>query len=292
MFVSLAVSAAVTASGPASVADWRTACAGKEGWSDPAPPLHVFANVYDVGTCGITVLLITSPRGHILLDGATADAAPSVAANIERLGFKLTDVKLIGASHEHYDHVGGIAELQRRTGATLMAMPSAYVQLQTGQLDKNDPQFGSIASFPAANVGIMLRDGFDVFQGGLRLTSWATPGHAPGGTSWTWRSCEDKSCVNFVYADSVSAVSADGYRFSDHKAYVRVFRDSLKFIGRMRCDLLITPHRAASNFIDRLEGKAPLIGRGQCAAYAANGRAALDARLAKEQSSPARGGGP
>jgi metallo-beta-lactamase class B len=218
----------------------------------------------------------------VLLDGATAEAAPSIAANIERLGFKLSDVKLIGASHEHYDHVGGIAELQKRTGATLMAMPSAYVQLQTGTLDKNDPQLGSIVSFPAANVGSMLRDGFDVFQGGLRLTSWATPGHAPGSTSWTWRSCEDKRCATVVYADSVSAVSTDGYRFSDHKAYVRAFRDSLGFIGRMRCDLLITPHPGASNFIDRLEGKGPLIGPGQCAAYAANGRAALDARLAKE----------
>ena len=282
MFASLAIAAAVAASGPASVAEWRTACAGKEGFSDPAPPLHVFGNVYDVGTCGITALLITSPKGHVLLDGATAEAAPSVAANIERLGFKLTDVKLIGASHEHYDHVGGIAELQKRTGATLMAMPSAYVQLQTGQIDKDDPQFGSIASFPAANVGIMLRDEFDVFLGGLRLTAWATPGHAPGGTSWTWRSCEDKRCVTVAYVDSVSAMSANGYRFSDHKAYVRVFRDTLKFIGRMRCDLLITPHPGASNFIDRLEGKAPLIGPGQCAAYAANGRAALDARLAKE----------
>jgi metallo-beta-lactamase class B len=282
MFGSLALAAAVAASGPASVADWRATCAGKEGFSDPAPPLHVFGNVYDVGTCGITVLLVTSPKGHVLLDAATAEAAPSIAANIERLGFKLTDVKLIGVSHEHYDHVGGLAELQRRTGATVMSMPSAYVQLQTGTLDKNDPQFGGIASFPAANVGIMLRDGFDVYQGGLRLTAWATPGHSPGGTSWTWRSCEDKKCVTVAYVDSVSAISAEGYRFADHKAYVRVFRDTLRFIGRMRCDLLITPHPGASQLIERLEGKAPLIGPGQCAAYAANGRAALDTRLAKE----------
>jgi len=62
----------------------------------------------------------------------------------------------------------------------------------------------------------------------------------------------------------------------------RAFRDTLRFIGRMRCDLLITPHPGASQFIERLEGKAPLVGPGQCAAYAANGRAALDARLAKE----------
>jgi metallo-beta-lactamase class B len=281
MFASL-VAAVMAASGPATVADWRTACAGKEGWSDPAPPLHVYGNVYDVGTCGITSLLITSPKGHVLLDAATAEAAPGIAANIERLGFKLSDVKLIGASHEHLDHVGGVAALQNLTGATVMSMPSAYVQLQTGQLDKNDPQFGTLPAFPPANVGIMLTDGFVVRQGPLFLTAWATPGHSPGSTSWSWRSCEEKRCVTIVYADSVSAVSSPAYRFSDHKAYVRAFRYSLKLIGRLKCDLLITPHPGASNFIDRLEGKVPLIGPGQCAAYAANGRAALDERLAKE----------
>jgi metallo-beta-lactamase class B len=281
MFGSL-VLALAAASAPATMAEWHSACDGKQGWSDPAPPLHIFGNVYDVGTCTITALLITSPKGHVLLDGTTAEAAPAVAANIERLGFKLNDVKLIGVSHEHYDHVGGISELQKRTGATLMAMPSAYVQLQTGMMDKNDPQFGSAASYPPASVGIMLRDGFDVYQGGLRLTAWATPGHAPGSTSWTWRSCEGKKCLTIAYVDSVSAVSTDGYRFSGHKEYVRLFRDTLRFIGRMRCDLLITPHPDASNLIQRLDGKAPLIGAGQCAAYAANGRAALDARLAKE----------
>ena len=97
MFASIAA-AALAAANPATVAEHQAACAGKDGWSDPAPPVQVFGNVYDVGTCGIVSLLITGPRGHILLDAATAEAAPSIAANIERLGFKLSDVKLIGAS--------------------------------------------------------------------------------------------------------------------------------------------------------------------------------------------------
>jgi metallo-beta-lactamase class B len=283
MFASLFVAAAIAATGPASISDWKAACAGKTGWSDPAPPLHVFGNVYDVGTCGITVLLITSPRGHVLLDAATAEAAPSVAANIERLGFRLSDVKLIGTSHEHLDHVGGVAELQRRTGAALMEMPRAYVQLQTGVMDKDDPQKDGLKPFPPANVGIMLRDGADVALAPFRLTAWATPGHAPGSTSWSWRSCEGKRCVTVVYADSVSAVSADSYRFSDHKRYVAVFRGSLWLIGHLRCELLITPHPGASHFIERLAGQAPLIGRGQCSAYAAEALRNLEARLATER---------
>jgi metallo-beta-lactamase class B len=283
MFASLFVAAAVAAAGPASMSEYQAACAGKDGWSDPAPPLHVFGNVYDVGTCGITVLLITSPKGHVLLDAGPAEAAPSVAANIERLGVRLNDVRLIGTSHEHFDHVGGVAELQRRTGATLMALPAAYVQLQTGAVDKDDPQSGLIKAPPRANVGIMLRDGEDVVQAPFRLTAWATPGHAPGSTSWTWRSCEDRRCVNVVYADSVTAVSADSYRFSDHKRYVAAFRESLRLLSGLRCDLLITPHPGASKFIERMAGQGALIGKGQCADYAADGLRNLEARLAREQ---------
>src|SRR3954453_21188851 len=161
MFASLLAAAALTSASPAGMAEWHAACDGKtEGFSDPAPPLHIFANVYDVGTCEITVLLITSPKGHILLDGATDEAAPAIAANIRRLGFKLSDVKLIGFSHEHYDHVGGVAELQRLTGATLMSMPPAYLALQTGQPEKRDPQYGLLKPFPRANVGMMLANGF------------------------------------------------------------------------------------------------------------------------------------
>ncbi len=283
MFGSIAA-AALAAAAPASVDEHQAACAGKDGWSDPAPPVKIFANVYDVGTCGIVSLLITGPRGHILLDGATAEAAPLIAANIQKLGYQLSEVKLIGATHEHYDHVGGIAELQRLTGATVMSMPAAYVALETGKVDEDDPQYELHQAFPAAKVGIMLADGFVVRQGPLALTSHATPGHAPGSTSWSWRSCEAGRCVSFVYADSVSAVSSASYRFSDHKRYVAAFKDSLNKIGRMQCSLLVTPHPAASKLYDRLAGKAPLIDRSACKDYARRGRAALDERLAKEQS--------
>ncbi len=152
MFGSI-VAAALAAAGPASIAEHQAACAGKDGWSDPAPPVKIYGNVYNVGTCGIVSLLITSKRGHILLDAATAEAAPSIAANIERLGFKLSDVKLIGGSHEHYDHIGGVAELQRRTGATVMAAPAGFVAYETGVVAKEDPQFGLHEPFAGSKVG-------------------------------------------------------------------------------------------------------------------------------------------
>ena len=227
-------------------------------------------------------MLIAGPKGHILIDSGTAEAAPDVASNIERLGFRLRDVKLIGGSHEHLDHAGGIAELQRLTGATVMAMPAAFNAFETGVVDRRDPQFGLHKPFPGARVGRLLRDGMMVGPGRLRLTAHATPGHAPGSTTWTWRSCEENRCVNIVYADSVTAVSSDNYRFRDHPRYLANFRASIRKIAGLPCDLLITPHPSASKFIERLSGEAPLIGPGQCRAYARRGRIALDERVDKE----------
>ena len=282
MFASLAVATALAASGPATMAEWHAACDGKEDWTDPGPPLHIHGNTYYVGTCTISAILITSPRGHVLLDVGMTGVAPAVAANIERLGFKLEDIRLIGASHEHNDHSGAIAEMQRLTGATVMAMPSAFNAIETGQVEKEDPQFGIHQAYPGAQVGIILFDGQPLRAGPIRLTAYATPAHAPGSTSWTWRSCDKKRCINIAYADSATAVSSDAYRFSGHRSYVANFRRALRTIGSLKCDLLITPHPSASNFIDRMDGQAPLIGAGQCKAYAARSAAALDARLAKE----------
>jgi len=257
-------------------------CAGKDGWSDPAPPIRIFANVYDVGTCGLVVLLVTGPRGHILIDSGTAEAAPDIARNIERLGFELTDIKLMLASHEHLDHVGGAAELKRRTGARLMVMPAARYALESGLLAPDDPQLGLWPPFPPARVDALLRDGQRVSVGPLKLTAHETYGHVRGSTTWTWRSCEERTCHTIVYADSATAVSAPSYRFSDHPDHVARFRASLAKIAALRCDILITPHPAASNFYARLAGQALLVNRRACANYAAAASSKLDERLASE----------
>lgn len=257
-------------------------CRGRDGWSDPAPPARIFANVYQIGTCGIVVLLVTSPAGHIVIDGAPADAAPSIARNIENLGFNLSDIRYILNSHEHFDHAGGIAELQHLTGAVLVARQEAKAALETGLPDPTDPQADHLESFPGARVGRLIVDGETLSLGPLRLTAHATPGHSPGSTSWSWRSCDCAECHSIVYADSLSSISADSYRFSEHPDYVATFRASLDAIAAFDCDLLITPHPAASNLYDRLAGGAALIDREACADYAAGARRRLDARLAEE----------
>ena len=268
-------------------------CKEYDEWDKPAPPVRIHANTYLVGTCGISAILVTGDAGHILIDSGTEVGADLIAANIRRLGFDLRDIRYLLHSHEHLDHVGGMARLQQLTGAQLVASAPAAPVLNSGATGAGDPQAGMHPPFPAARVDRVISDGQQVRLGNLVLTAIATPGHTPGGLTWHWGSCDGGVCLRMVYADSLTAISGAQYKFSDQPEYVAAFRESLKKVAATECDILMTPHPSASNMIKRMSGKAPLRDSDACGDFAAAQGKALDERLAKEagKSAPERGGG-
>jgi metallo-beta-lactamase class B len=263
---------------------WVAACRGSDDWDKPAPPVRIHANTYLVGTCGIAVILVTGSDGHVLIDAGTEVGAELVAANIRALGFRLADVKYLLHSHEHIDHVGGIARLQALTGATLVASAPAAQVFATGSAGRDDPQAGMHPPLPIATVGRIIADGGTVRFGDLMLTAMATPGHTAGALSWRWESCDGGVCRAMVFADSLSPVSRDDYRFSAHPAYLAAFRQSLARIAAARCEILLTPHPSASALPARLAKGKTLLDAEGCKTYAAALTTRLDQRLAKEQS--------
>ena len=276
-----------------STADASTApgkiCAPDAGWNDPAVPRNVHGNTWYVGTCGISALLVTSPQGHVLVDGATAEAAPLIAANIRALGFRMRDVRYIVNSHEHHDHAGGISQLQRDSGAAVVARDAAATTLERGQSDRTDPQFLTTGKFAPVGPVRRIADGASLTLGPVELTAHATPGHSPGSTSWSWVSCDAADCQRIVYADSLTPISDDEYRYSDpeqNPGVLVAFRHTLAVVDGLPCDILITPHPGASALWSRLgpQATSPLVDASACRAYAAAGRARLDARVAEEQS--------
>lgn len=268
---------------PAPQRDLVSTCAGKQRYDDPAPPVRLFGNTYYVGTCGISAILVAGAEGDVLIDGGPQDAADLTEANLRRLGVRPHDVRVILASHAHYDHVGAIASLKQRLGALFYSTRAARGAVEHGTPPDADPQYDLHQGFPPIAVDRIVHDGQTIRVGTLGIKTVATPGHTPGGTSWTWRSCEQGRCVRVVYADSLSPVSADGYRFSDHPAVVAQLRSSFARLRAISCDILITPHPGASDLFDRLAGKEPLIASDGCARYAAAGEARLEERLRKEQ---------
>jgi metallo-beta-lactamase class B len=257
-------------------------CKDWDDYDKPAPPVGIFGNTYLVGTCGISSILITDPAGDILIDGGTEQDADLIASNIRRLGFRVSDVKYILNSHEHFDHVGGIAKLQRMTGAELIASPAAAAALNSGTASQDDPQVGLKQTFPPAHVDRVIREGEQVRVGNTVLIAVATPGHTPGALTWHWGSCFGGVCRQIVYADSLTPVSDKTYRFSDHPAYLAAYRSSIAKVAALPCDILLTPHPSASGMIKRFELGEPLEDPAACRDYAAGLTKQLDERLAKE----------
>lgn len=262
---------------------WAGRCDGSDDFNKPAPPVRIHGNTYLVGTCGISSILIVGDTGDILIDGGTEQDADRIADNIATLGFRIQDIRYILTSHEHFDHVGGIARLQRLSGATLITSAAAAKVISSGMPASDDPQFGLAKSFPAAEVGRIIADGGEVRLGNLMVTAMATPGHTPGALSWRWVSCDGGVCRTIVYADSLSPVSNDRYRFSDHPATVAAFRASIAKIAASPCEILLTPHPSASGMPHRLALGQPLFDPQACKTYAQGITRDLDSRLAKEQ---------
>jgi metallo-beta-lactamase class B len=263
---------------------WAEACKDSDAWDRAAPPVRIHANTYLVGTCGISSILVVGDSGDILIDGGPENAADLIADNIRRLGFSPRDVKIILNSHEHFDHAGGIARLQRLTGAQLYASPAQAKVLRTGSPSGDDPQAGMLKPFSPARVDHIVQDGEMVRLGNLALFPTFTAGHTAGAITWHWGACDGGVCRQIVYADSLTPVSRDNYRFADHPALVADFRNSIAKVAALDCDILLSPHPAASNMTARLLGTAALSDSNACRNYAASLTRRLGERLAKEAS--------
>ncbi|MBA3885311.1 MAG: subclass B3 metallo-beta-lactamase [Acidobacteria bacterium] len=258
-------------------------CASCTEWNAPQRPVHLFGNTYYVGTRGLASVLIASPEGHVILDGGLPDSAPLILANIKALGFDPAHVTLILNSHAHFDHAGGIAALQRASGARVAASPASARVLKSGTALPEEPQHGLLFDMPPVPAIEGLTDGQTLRVGRLALTAHFTGGHSPGGTSWSWESCEGDRCLAFVYADSLTPVSADEYQFSRNPSVVADFERSYAVLERASCDVLLTPHPAASALWERVASRPDGLVDGEaCRRYAATGRRQLEERLARE----------
>ena len=283
-----------TASAGEFKADPPHACEYCEGWSRGHEPFKVYGNTWYVGSV-LSSILITSKDGHILIDGGLTQTAPQIKANIEKLGFRLEDVKLIVNSHTHYDHAGGIAALQRASGARVAASPASRRALEAGGPMPDDPQFTfgpEHNNFPALKNVREVADGEELRVGKLRIQAHFTPGHTPGGTSWTWTSCEGGTCLAMAYADSLNSVSAPGFKFSGdatHASLVERFTHSMDVVAGLKCDILLVPHPESIDMDGKLAARAakpatdPFIDRNACRAYADAARQRLKARVEEER---------
>jgi len=260
-------------------------CDACPGWNATLEPFRIFGNTYYVGTRGLSSVLVTSRGGHILLDGGLPQSAEIIDRNVRELGYRTEDIKLIVNSHAHYDHAGGIHALQQASGASIAASASGASALMRGENTTDDPQYGfgrAANGFPpVANVRV-VKDGEMLRVGQLSITAHLTPGHTPGSTTWTWKSCEESRCLDVVYADSLTATVGPGFKYSSDPARVARFRKGIETVAALPCDIVISVHPDFTNLMDKIAKKDFVDPQG-CRAYATFGTRSLDAQLAREQ---------
>jgi metallo-beta-lactamase class B len=273
---------------PLSAQYSKTDCASCKVWNAPQEPFKIYGNTYYAGTHGLSSILITSPSGHILIDGALPESAEQIRDHIRALGFRVEDVRLILYSHVHFDHAGGIAQLQRWSHARVAASPASAPVLSNGGVGKDDPQYGILPPIARIKHVERFQDGDVLHVGDLAITAHLTPGHTPGGTSWTWKSCDGSQCLNMVYADSLTAVSAPNYKFTVHADLLKGFEKSYAFLENTPCDILITTHPEISGLWERLKRRNqgvkpdPMIDSAACGNLAGNAREQMQKRVQSE----------
>lgn len=266
--------------------EWITKCGPKDPWDKAGPPFRIYGDTYYVGTCGIAAILVAGKEGHFLIDGGPRNGGPMIAANVRALGFDLDDVKVLLHSHEHFDHVGGLAYLKKKSKARMIASVAAAPVLESGVGAADDPQAGMHSPFAAVEVNGTIEDGEDIVLGRNRVTAIETPGHTPGALSWRWKACEAGDCKTVVYMDSLSPISNKTYRFTDHPDYVARYKEGLAKLAETECAIALTPHPAASKMFARLAAEGGLEDDQQCRLYAEKISERLEARLRRDKNPP------
>ena len=254
-------------------------------WTKPTEPFKMIGNVYYVGTDGLASYLITSPQGHILVDTVMPEATSQIKANIEKLGFKVTDIKYLLNTHAHIDHTGGLAEMKAASGAQLVAGEADKPLLEGGYYPGAREE--TALNFPPVKVDRTVREGDKVTVGDVTLIARETPGHSPGCTSWEF-SVKDGDATRSALIFCSGTVALNRLVTNPtHPGIVTDYRKTFARAKDMKVDVLLAPHPEMYRMQDKramLSDGAPnpFVNPGEFNAYAATLEKAFDDALAKQ----------
>lgn len=256
-------------------------------WNRPIPPFRIAGPLYYVGVANVTSLLLTTPAGHILVDGAFAESADRILENVRTLGFKPEDVKVLLSTHAHGDHAGGLAAIKARTGARLYAGALDVPLLARG--GKGDFAFGDDIPYPPVVADRGVKDGETVTLGGVTVRAIASPGHTMGCTSWAFTVEDGGRPVRVVM---IGGTSAPGYQLVHNAKYPGIVADYERTFARLAAepaDLLLEGHGFAFGLDEKRAGQRPFVDAGGYRARVAEAAKAFHEQLAKESAAATAG---
>ena len=226
--------------------------AQREDWTRPFPGHRVIGNLYAVGTYDLAVFLVTSNDGHFLINTGLEDSVPLVRENIESVGFRLEDVKVLLTTQAHWDHTAALAEIKELTGAEMWATAGDAPVLEDGGF--SDPHFGGRQSFPPVAVDRIIEDGEVLELGNTRMTVLLSPGHTAGSVSYTLALYENGVDYDVIIANM--ATINDGKRLVVDPTYPGVaddFAETFRKQKALSIDVWVASHGGQYNLHDKYE---------------------------------------
>ena len=210
------------------------------------PPYRIADNLYYVGTNDVTSYLVTTPAGDIVINAGYEDTPVLIRDSIEKLGFQPRDVKILLNGQAHYDHVAGLAALQKFTGAQIYSSAAEVPVLESG--GKADFRFGNEYTYPRVKVDRVLNDGDKVTLGGVTLVAHVTGGHSVGCTTWTMQ-VEDSDTPRRIYDGVIVGGTTinPGVTLLHNAKYPAVaddFARTFRVLRSLHCDIFLGAHGA------------------------------------------------
>ncbi len=152
-------------------------------WTMPYQPFRIAGNLYYVGTYDLACYLITTTQGNILINTGLAASAAQIKNNIETLGFRFVDTKILLTTQAHYDHMGAMAIMKKMTGAQLIVDEKEADVLATG--GSSDYALGGHGStYQPVKPDRLLHDGDTIQLGDMQLVMLHHAGHTKGSCSF------------------------------------------------------------------------------------------------------------
>lgn len=227
----------------------------KPEWSAPYQPFRIAGNLYYVGTYDLASYLITTSKGNILINTGLAASGAMIKANIEALGFRMADTKILLTTQAHFDHMGAMAAIKKMTGAKMMvdAGDSAVVA-DGGRSDYALGLGGDTMAYHPVKMDRILHDKDVIQLGNMQITMLHHPGHTKGSCSFIFDVKDDQRSYKVLIANMPTIVTERS--FSDIPAYPQITSDyayTLQSLKGLQFDIWVASH--ASQFDLHLKHK-------------------------------------
>lgn len=225
-------------------------------WTKPMTPHRIVGSVYYVGTYDLACFLITSPDGHILINTGLANSTTQIRKNVETLGFKFSEIRILLTNQAHFDHVAAMAEIKNLTGAKLLATEADKDVLENG--GASDFYLGKEYTFRPVKVDGVVKDGMEIPIGRerpVRVRAHLTPGHTKGSVSYSLVVPENGRTYNVVIANIPTTIGAKLINNPKYPGIASDYERSFRVLRALACDIFLAAHASQYGLHDKYKGK-------------------------------------